>query len=154
MLTVFLAAAEMVGLGARPSDIARETFQSRSMASLRLEAAALERVELLGADGSIALSWLSLDDFARCGATRADAEPIVSALRGIRGVRVACLLREQEGCVKGSLRAKDDTDVARIARLFGGGGHVAAAGLTIVDSLPKAVEAMRGTLVREAGATR
>ena len=52
--------------------------------------------------------------------------------------RVACMLREQGDVVRGSLRAKDDTDVAAVARSFGGGGHVAAAGFTLSCTLDEA----------------
>ena len=53
-------------------------------------------------------------------------------------MRVACMLREQGDVVRGSLRAKDDTDVAAVARSFGGGGHVAAAGFTLSCTLDEA----------------
>ena len=65
---------------------------------------------------------------------------MIDLLRSLRGVRVACMLREQDGEVRGSFRSKDDTDVAAIAGEFGGGGHQAAAGFTIHDDLRGAVE--------------
>ena len=78
------------------------------------------------------------NDFEATGAVKADAEPIIDALRSVAGVRVACMLREQGDVVRGSLRAKDDTDVAAVARSFGGGGHVAAAGFTLSCTLDEA----------------
>ena len=51
------------------------------------------------------------------------------------------MLREQPDGVRGSLRAKDDTDVSALARRFGGGGHRAAAGFSVKDaSVLEAVE--------------
>lgn len=134
----FAAAAEMVAAGAEPSAIARQFYQNRSLASIRLESAAIDHL-CFSADGRAALSWLSLADFERCGAVKADAEPLIDVLRSIAGVEVACILREQAGEVRGSLRAKDDTDVAAIAREFGGGGHTAAAGFTLHGAFPQAV---------------
>ena len=147
----FRAAAEMVDLGACPDIVANEVFQNRALASYRLEALAIERAEFLGEAQDIVLSWLSADDFERFGAQKADAEPIVTTLRSIRGARVACVLREQGEVVRGSLRSKDGTDVARIARMFGGGGHTAAAGLTIAEPLDAALDEMRAVLAREIG---
>ena len=49
------------------------------------------------------------------------------------------MLREQDGEVRGNLRAKDDTDVAAIARRFGGGGHKAAAGFTFHGTVAEAI---------------
>ena len=91
-----------------------------------------------GAGGAYALSWLSCDDFEATGAVKADAEPIIDALRSVAGVRVACMLREQGDVVRCSLRDKDDTDVAAVARSFGGGGHVASAGFTLSCTLAEA----------------
>ena len=141
----FAAAAEMVAAGAEPAAVSRHLFQSRTLASIQLEGLTVAHMAL-SADGAAALSWLSLADFAACGGTKADAEPMVDVLRCIDGVGVACMLREQEGEVRGSLRAKDGTDVAAIAREFGGGGHVAAAGFTFHGTLPEAVAALAGRL--------
>ena len=56
------------------------------------------------------------------------------------------MLREQEGEVRGSFRAKDDTDVAAIARELGGGGHRAAAGFTVEGDIDHAVSVVRARL--------
>ena len=138
-------AAEMVAAGADPASVSREVFQNRTYASMRLEATAVMRAEF-SEDGATALGYLTREDFACFGAQKSDAEPVIDALRRIEGVRVACMLREQEGCIRGSLRAKDDTDVSAIARTFGGGGHVAAAGFTLHCTLDEAVAQVRAAL--------
>lgn len=138
-------AAEMVAAGANPASVSREVFQNRTYASMRLEATAIMRAEFSD-DGATALGYLTREDFARFGAQKSDAEPVIDALRRIEGVRVACMLREQEDCIRGSLRAKDDTDVSAIARTFGGGGHVAAAGFTLRCTLDDAVAQVRAAL--------
>ncbi|MEF9877376.1 DHH family phosphoesterase [Gordonibacter sp.] len=142
------AAAAMVEAGAEPAMVARAIFQSRSLPSVQLEALVVDRARF-GADGAYALSWLGLEDFARLGAVRADAEPVIDALRSLRGVAVACVLREQPDSVRGSFRAKDDTDVAALARTMGGGGHKAAAGFTISGPIEAAVERI-GILLEKA----
>lgn len=138
-------AAEMVAAGADPASVSREVFQNRTYASMRLEATAIMRAEF-SEDGATALGYLTREDFARFGAQKSDAEPVIDALRRIEGVRVACMLREQEDCIRGSLRAKNDTDVSAIARTFGGGGHVAAAGFTLHCTLDEAVAQVRAAL--------
>ena len=131
------AAAEMVESGADPAAVSCAVFQNRSVPSALLEARAVERMGLCFG-GAAALSWLSQADFEALGAAKADAEPAVDALRSVRGVRVACMLREQDGAVRGSLRAKDGTDVAFLARELGGCGHRAAAGFTLETGLEEA----------------
>lgn len=139
----YRAAAEMVAAGVRPDIPAREVFQSRSMASLRLEGRLLERMELLH-DGRFSFSYLTRADFAEFQASKADAEPLIDTLRSVRGVEVACILKGQpDGVVRGSLRAKTDADVAVIARSLGGGGHKAAAGFTFDGTLEQAIAAVK-----------
>lgn len=145
----FKGAWEMVAAGANPGEVARDFYQNRTLASVELEERTVAHMSLR-VDGEAALSWLSLTDFADCGAVKADAEPMIDLLRSLRGVRVACMLREQDGEVRGSFRAKDDTDVAAIAAEFGGGGHRAAAGFTIHDGLEGAVVRVAARLGIEA----
>lgn len=140
-------ASEMVGEGADPAAVSREVFQNRTYASMQLEATAVLRTEF-GPRKRFAIGYLTREDFARFGAQKSDAEPVINALRCIEGVSVACMLREQEDCIRGSLRAKDDVDVAVIARGFGGGGHVAAAGFTLRCSLDEARVQVREALLK------
>lgn len=135
----FIVASEMVSLGASPALITREFFQNRSLASLKLEKILLERLTLF-CDGSFSFSYLCKEDFDSCGAIKADAESLVDILRGIKGVRVALILKQTDpGEVRGSLRAKDNTDVSLVAREYDGGGHKAAAGFTFRGSLDEAI---------------
>lgn len=135
-------AAETVEAGAEPNLIAREFFQSRSLPSLRLEQVMLGRM-MFFADDAFVFSYLKDSDFTEQGAIRDDAEILIDVLRNIAGVRVALILKENgSGEIRGSLRAKDDTDVAWIARVFGGGGHRAAAGLTFSGTLFEACTAV------------
>ena len=145
-MRAFVAAAQMVSAGASPSLASREFFQNRSVASLKMEQQMISRMRIVNG-GEAVLSMVTLDDFAECGAVDADAESLIDTLRSVRGVRVACLLKERDGFVRGSLRAKDDgTDVAALARALGGGGHKAAAGFTLHMPLSQAVSAVEEQL--------
>lgn len=136
----FSLGAEMVACGAEPARVGSAFYQNRTLASVKLEAIAIDHLRLI-AGGAAALSYISKEDMAACGAVKSDAEPLIDVARSITGVRVACMLREQADGVRGSLRAKDDTDVSALARAFGGGGHRAAAGFSVKDrSLDAAVE--------------
>lgn len=126
----FAMAAAMVEKGVVPSKIATIVDQSENRAYLDITRVALEHA-VFGPQDSYALTWLSAADFQACSATKNDADDIVNVLRSVRGVRVACVLREQDGEVRGSLRAKDSTNVADLARRFNGGGHPGAAGCTL-----------------------
>ena len=145
-------AAQMVEAGANPAAISREIFQNRTVASLRLEGVALERMAFV--EGGLAvISYLTRTDFERFGAVKSDAEPLVNVIRGVEGVRVACMLREQEDCIRASVRAKDDTNVAAIAEKLGGGGHVAAAGFTLHCPIDEALAVVQAAIAKAVNAS-
>ena len=146
----FKAAAELVSFGVDPSYVATCSFQSRTMASLMLEELAIGRMKVI-ADGSVAISWVNVEDMTALGAVKSDTEPLVDALRSLYGVRVACMLREQDGKIRGSLRSKDETDVSALAREFGGGGHKAAAGFTLDMDFEQALTLMEEKLTALVG---
>lgn len=141
----FAAAFEMVSAGAKPDEVARNVFQNRTLASLKLEETVLSRMQL-GLGGAYALSYLTRADFEKANAVKADSEPLVNVLRSIEGVQVACLLREEPEHIRGSMRAKNDVDVSALARSMNGGGHRAAAGFTLYEDLPTALAHVAQTL--------
>jgi phosphoesterase RecJ-like protein len=90
---------------------------------------------------------LTLKDFAQTGTTDEDTENFVNFLRAVDGTRVAVLFREIEPKhIKVSFRSREGVDVSAIARQFGGGGHPAAAGCRVHQSLRSAVEAVLGAV--------
>lgn len=129
----FEAAAALVRVGARPDEVSRWLYDSRSLGSLRLLAEMLDSLAL-HADGRVATAQLLPEMYERAGASQADAEGLIGYPRSIAGVEAAALARElPEGGVKVSLRSRGEVDVERIARHHGGGGHKNAAGYTIED---------------------
>ena len=141
----FNMASELVAYGVDPAFVAMNAFQNRTLASLQLESMVIERIEVVF-DGKVSISWVRDDDMKRVGATKADVEPLIDTVRAVQGTRVACMLREQDGKIRGNLRSKDDTDVSALARELGGGGHKAAAGFNLEMPLLDAVEFMKGKL--------
>lgn len=132
-------AAKLLNYGVNPQALADKLVESRSFQATELLARMLIKAKF---EENLGLCWstISLRDFEQTGTTDEDTENFVDFLRAVDGARVAVLFREVErGLVKVSLRAKDDTDVSLVARLFGGGGHPAAAGCRVNGSLRKAV---------------
>jgi phosphoesterase RecJ-like protein len=134
----FHTAARLTDLGADPSAIAREVYDTRPLHAMRLLGRALCSVETT-ADGRVAWAVITKSDLDELGATDADTDSIINYVRMARGASVAILLREVEPhSIRISLRSRDGIDVNQVARAFGGGGHVAAAGCTIDAPLEEA----------------
>lgn len=122
-------AAAMLEAGVDASEVARRVYQSRSAASLAIEARAMSRLTLAN-EGAVAYAWVTDADFEETGALPEEAEHLPDAVRVLGGIEVAVLMRERGDEVRVNLRAKTTFDVGAVARHFGGGGHKPAAGFT------------------------
>ena len=69
-----------------------------------------------------------------------DYEGIVEEGRAIEGVEVSIWLRENSKGFKASLRSNSYVNVSDVCMMFGGGGHIHAAGCTISQSLEQVKE--------------
>lgn len=148
-----LVSAHCVAAGAQPDAIAEAIHGSRSEASLRLQAAALDTLQVAG-DGLVAAMTVTREMREATGAVDDDTEGLISLPRSLAGVRVALLFRETDrpGEVRVSFRARGAIDVSAIAGRFGGGGHERAAGLTFKGTLAEAHEQVIAAAVSAAQA--
>ena len=135
----FALAHELARLGAHPGKVARNIFFSNPESKLRILGTALTRMRR---DGPLAWTSLTLDDIAAAGADVEDCEGIVNYLISIAGVESAVFLRElpESRDFRLSLRSKGGLNVAKVAEVFGGGGHRSASGCTLAGPLDRASE--------------
>ena len=83
-------------------------------------------------NGKITFTYVTCEDEKKVNAELGDYEGIVEVGRDIEGVEVSIFMREIEnGGYKVSLRSNDYVNVSDICLMFGGGGHIKAAGCTI-----------------------
>jgi phosphoesterase RecJ-like protein len=139
-------AASLLEYGVDPQELAYRVMEVRSFAATQLLGRMLSKAKF---EPALGLCWsvLTLKDFAQTGTTDEDTENFVNFLRAVDGTRVAVLFREIEPKhIKVSFRSREGVDVSAIARQFGGGGHPAAAGCRVHQSLRSAVEAVLGAV--------
>ena len=146
----FAIAHELTQRGVQPSRIARDLYFTNPLSKVRLLSTSLSALKI---SGNLAWSWVTLEDLERAEATPEDCEGIVGNLIAIDGIDAAFFLREQaDGQFRLSLRSKGNFDVARIAEVFHGGGHINASGCTMPGPLEVAIDRvlaeMRGTKAR------
>lgn len=78
-----------------------------------------------------------------------DAESIVNKLRDLKEVNVSMIVKEyDDGEYKVSMRSKT-TDVAKVARDNGGGGHIKASGFSIFDESLEAASEKALAILKE-----
>lgn len=121
-----------------PSEIHQRIYDNRTLNQLHLLGMALERIEL-HYNNQISTMTVTEEMLKKTGCTYSDLEGFVSHPLSINSVKSATIFCEWEGKIKMSLRAREDTDVNRIAGQFGGGGHQKAAGAWHPGPLHKAV---------------
>ncbi|MDR0930845.1 MAG: bifunctional oligoribonuclease/PAP phosphatase NrnA [Clostridiales bacterium] len=129
--STLIAGAELLKLGA-DMDKVQLQFKLKSPSQIRLRNVLFENSTIK--DG-LAHTYCTLNELDISGATAGDCEGLVNEFAYIQGIKVAMLFRKlHDGEFKVSLRSNSDKfDVNAFAAIFGGGGHVRAAGCTILD---------------------
>lgn len=127
--------AELLEARADHDMVVKEVYQSLPYATIRLVGLALGRLQR---DGELIWTTITQEMLRETGADELASDDVVLMMQRVAGARICAMLREREdGQVKVSLRSKPGIDVALIARTWGGGGHIQAAGAT----LPMNIEA-------------
>lgn len=141
-------ASDLIEAGAEPWKIAKEVYESISLNCLRLLSQMLLTLEKRGK-----IAWVTVTRlmFKKTNTCAQDTENFVDYPRKVKGVEVAVLFREKaKSRYKVSLRSKGKVNVADIAKTFGGGGHVSAAGCVVNGSLTevkkKVLKAVRNAI--------
>lgn len=127
-------AAELMRKGINGSEIIDKTYYEKTYVQNQILGRALLESMLI-MDKRCIVSVIRQRSMEFFQAQPADLEGIVSQLRQTKDVEVAIFLHEVEPQkYKVSLRSKNKVDVSVIAKHFGGGGHVRAAGVTMKGS--------------------
>ena len=124
--------SKMMRKGARLPTIIDSTWRNKSFSGMKLWGIAINNL-IVNKKYNFAITVITRDDIRNTGASDEDIEGISGFLSNLEEVSGLLILREDEsGIIKGSFRAaREDVDVAKIARVLGGGGHTKAAGFKI-----------------------
>lgn len=138
----FAICDEMVAKGVDPYKVAKHVYGTYSLGRLKLLNLALESIEI-SYNGKLSMMTITHDMFMETGTQPEDVDGMITYAKRIEDVKVAVLIQEQ---INGSrrtnaphyhvsLRSDGSIDVARIAKSFGGGGHINAAGFNIRSTI-------------------
>lgn len=122
-----ILAAELVSLGVNIARFNEIIFGQKSRARVEIERRVLAGMEFTSG-GRICIITITRSMLEETKCIESDIEGIATIPKAIEGVEAGITLREQEnGNWKISLRTSD-LDASEICSLFGGGGHLRAAG--------------------------
>jgi len=141
--------------GLDTSDVCRSLFGQRTLKELTAQMLSIQNLRFYE-NGRLGAVLFTQQMLADSGLTEEEIGNIVETPRGVEGVLVGISLRQTAAnpkAYKVSSRSNAEIDVAAVCASFGGGGHVRAAGCTIIAETPEealgiATEAF-GTAVRE-----
>ncbi|MVX66731.1 bifunctional oligoribonuclease/PAP phosphatase NrnA [Clostridium chromiireducens] len=120
--------SNLIAIGLDNSKIHSNLFDNKPFEKVKLMGNVLSNIEL-ALDNKVAVLQIPKGLLEELNLQNADTSDIISVGLGIKGVEVSMLLKEVEDGVKGSLRSKNNVDVRKIAEIYGGGGHIKAAGV-------------------------
>ena len=124
----FNIAAELLDVGVNISKVYKKVFDTKTKSSFELRRIAIDRMEFLE-DGKIAFTYVTNEDERKVNAGVGDYEGIVSEGLSVEVVEVSIFLHElKDGEFKISLRSNSYVNVSDVCIMFGGGGHIRAAG--------------------------
>lgn len=126
-----LIAAHIVDSGIDYTEITNRLFFTRSRNSLKAMEIALKDLETYK-DSNITTTIIDITQMEKHKLTKENTEGIVNMLIEIEHAKVSAFFLEVKPEVyKVSLRSNSSIDVCAIAKKFGGGGHIKAAGCSI-----------------------
>ena len=132
-------ASKVIERGIDHAEINRIIFDSKSLEEIRAQKLTYEKMQLFF-DGALSLITFTNEMKESNGITDADIGDIVNSVRSVEGVLVAISLKQNakdETKYSLSSRANADIDVSKVCAIFGGGGHVRAAGATVIANTPE-----------------
>lgn len=135
----FEFAARLLKSGINVYEIYKKAMNTKTRANFELRKKAIDRMEFLE-DGKISFTYITKKDMEEANATSDDFEGIVDEGRCIEGVEVSIFLRETEKGYKVSLRSNEYVNVSDVCLIYGGGGHIHAAGCNVNMSIEQAKE--------------
>ncbi|MCI8308284.1 MAG: bifunctional oligoribonuclease/PAP phosphatase NrnA [Lachnospiraceae bacterium] len=142
-------AGELMEKGIDFTAILEKTFFEKTyVQNLVLGRCLLESKRLL--DGRVIITTATQEMMDEYGADKDDLDGIVNAILQTKGAEAAVFVYQLgDDEFKVSLRASGSADMSRIALLYGGGGHVKAAGCTIQGDVKAGLDSLLRELASE-----
>lgn len=128
------AAGKLISKGVNSSKMMDEVFYQKTFMQNQLLGRCLLR-SYLTLEGKCIVCVVPQALMDEYGAVSSDLEGVIDQMRVTKGVEVAVLITENKGggC-KISMRSCDYADVSSVAKCFGGGGHIRAAGASVENT--------------------
>ncbi len=142
------AAGDLLKRGVRTAEINDQIFGSFSSKSMALKRLAWRSLHIWK-NRKVAEVTLTRDDYRSVRGKKADAEDVIEIPRSVARNEIAIFFHQipdRTKEVRCSIRTRPPWDATVLAKQFGGGGHIRAAGCTIRSSMGGAKRQMRAAI--------
>lgn len=141
-------AASLLSTGIDFNAIQRHIFENKDFNKVKFFGKAIDTIDLQN-EGKVVFMEITNEMLEKSGLDTIDSAEVIHYGTMISGVEVVALFKESKGGIKVSLRSKQKVDVAKIAEMFNGGGHVRAAGLFYEGTMEEIKERLNKILENE-----
>lgn len=129
----FASSAKLIKYGARQQEIIKNVFKTKNLSTLKLWGRILSKIKV---DDKYRVVWstISLKDLKETGSEPDETGGIIDELlSNAPGAEVVMIIKQKaDNLISGSIRTPNqNVDASEIAGMFGGGGHVQAAGFQV-----------------------
>ncbi|MCR5193191.1 MAG: bifunctional oligoribonuclease/PAP phosphatase NrnA [Bacteroidales bacterium] len=148
--SLYEATAALMHHPLNAADVHNRLFNSYTMTKMKTLAFLLYNRFRVFPDQGFAYIYVSAGDMEELGASAYDLEGLVNYTLMMEQIKVGAMVKETDGKVRLSFRAKNDFDVNVFAHnYFDGGGHTKASGATSKYDFATTVRILETNMLRE-----
>lgn len=145
---VLKIASELVKMGVNPKELYRKCYESKTKAMVLFQNYCVSKA-VFSKNDKVVYTMIYKKDMEKFSVGDDATDGIVEALRAIKEVEAAFVVKETDSKVcKISMRSKN-IDVSKICSGFGGGGHKFAAGCTLKSGCDDAIKKLLSEIGKE-----
>ncbi|WBW94836.1 DHH family phosphoesterase [Oceanirhabdus sp. W0125-5] len=120
-------AGKLISTGINFTEIHDKIYENKSLKQIKLYATVIESMEM-HYNNKLCIMEIKQSDIEKLEAENEDLGDLINLGTKIDTVEAVMLIKSNSEYKKVSLRSKNYIDVCKVAGLFGGGGHIRAAG--------------------------
>ncbi len=144
----FYLLAELAEAGVSPRKIYDMIRVKQSLTSRKLLGKLLERAETYY-DGRFIFTWSSFEELKNVDRNDRDSSELYQQLMNVHTVEILLVMWEDmPERISVNIRTSGSIDAGKLAALYGGGGHVRAAGFTMNTTMQKLFESIQKNIAK------
>lgn len=120
----------LIKKGADPSISYNIIFGKKSLSSKKILSLVLQRLEPYKT-GKVLWTYITDKDKKFFNNSMVDSSSVFNEIMSVNGVEIAIFFKVDKNTVDMSFRSVDNINVSKLAKYFGGGGHIVASGATL-----------------------